>query len=163
MAQERGNAQKDTDVTLKLYCRNAGALADPYEVRQVELLDTDGSTVLKTYSSSDITNESTGVYSILVSGTYLDAIGIYYDKWYLTESASESEKTVTQDFYVSETVATERIIAVSDLQVVYAENTPSGQPRFSIGSETTDNILPTGLRKPRGPVAVLSEVRGQIS
>jgi hypothetical protein len=105
MAQTRGTALKSTDVDLVLYIRQSGTLTDPYEVRQVEILDTDGSTVLETIASGSISNPSTGKYQITASGTNLDATGTYWDKWYLTRESDDSEETITNGFYVTDSLA----------------------------------------------------------
>ncbi len=106
MALPRGRAQKDSDVQLGILFRWDGAPTDPYQVRQVEIIDTDGETVLETIGS--IQHEAaSGEYYVTASGTDLDAAGRYLDRWYYTWVQGEGEQTVTQDFYVQETVAPE--------------------------------------------------------
>ena len=102
MALPRGRAQVDTDLHVGILFRWDGAATDPYEVRQVEIIDTDGSTVLDTITSIEH-EDDTGEYYVTVSGTDLDAAGRYIDKWYYTWVDGETEQTVTQDFYVQET------------------------------------------------------------
>lgn len=103
MALPRGRAEKDSDVQLGILFRWDGSPTDPHEVRQVEIIDTDGETVLETISS--IQHEAgSGEYYVTASGMHLDAAGRYLDRWYYTWIDGEGEQTETQDFYVQETV-----------------------------------------------------------
>ncbi len=114
MALPRGRAQKDSDVQLGILFRWDGAPTDPYQVRQVEIIDTDGATVLQTIASLEHESGS-GEYYATASGNLLDDAGRYLDRWYYTWVEDEGEQTVTQDFYVQETAAPEHYGA--DLQV----------------------------------------------
>ena len=104
MALPRGRAQKDSDAHLGILFRWDGAPTDPHEVRQVEIIDTDGSTVLETITSFEH-EAGSGEYYVTASGTYLDSAGRYLDRWYYTWVDGEGEQTETQDFYVQETVS----------------------------------------------------------
>lgn len=104
MALPRGKAQKDSDVHLGILFRWDGAPTDPHEVRQVEIIDTDGETVLETITSIEHEADS-GEYYVTASGADLDAVGRYLDRWYYTWVDGEGEQTATQDFYVQETVS----------------------------------------------------------
>jgi len=106
MALARGRAEKDTDAHLGMLFRWDGAPTDPYQVRQVEIIDTDGETVLDTITS--IEHEAgTGEYYVVAAAAHLDAAGRYCDVWYFTWVNGEGEQSVTQDFYVQETAALE--------------------------------------------------------
>ena len=104
MALPRGSAQKDSDVRLGILFRWDGQPTDPYEVRQVEIIATDGETVLVTIDSLEH-EDGSGEYYATVSGTVLDAAGRYLDRWSYTWVDGEGEQTATQDFYVQESVA----------------------------------------------------------
>jgi hypothetical protein len=104
MALPRGSAQKDTDVRLGILFRWDAAPTDPYQVRQVEIIDIDGSTVLQTITTIEHAPGS-GEYYGTASGAHLDQAGRYLDRWYYTWVNGEGEQTVTQDFYVQETSA----------------------------------------------------------
>ena len=101
MSNARGDAVITQDTTLgaKFYAGNT--LTDPYAVRQVEILDTDGTTVLETIASGSISHPSTGTYSVTATGSNLDTAGVYGDTWYFTWVSGEAEQTEAQDFYVS--------------------------------------------------------------
>ena len=101
MANARGDAVITEDTICGVMFYLSSTLTDPDEVRQVEILDTDGTTVLETIASGSISNPSTGKYTVTAAGANLDAAGVYYDKWYYTLTDGASEQTVTQDFYVS--------------------------------------------------------------
>ena len=104
MALPRGRAQKNTDARLGILFRWDAAPTDPHQVRQVEIIDTDGSTVLEVIGT--IEHEAgTGEYYVTASGANLDAAGRYIDRWYYTWVSGEGEQTATQDFYVQETAA----------------------------------------------------------
>jgi len=91
----------NTDADLYLYIRKNNTLTDPSSVRQVEILDTDGETVLETIASGSITHSATGTYKVTADGDNLDAVGTYYDKWYVTRESGDEEEEVLNDFYVS--------------------------------------------------------------
>ena len=114
MALPRGRAEKDSDVQLGILFRWDGSPTDPHAVRQVEIVDTDGSTVLETITSIQHEADS-GEYYVTASGTHLDSAGRYLDRWYYTWVDGEGEQTETQDFYVQETV--EPTHYGSDIQV----------------------------------------------
>lgn len=104
MALPRGRAEVNSDVQLGILFRWDGAPTDPHEVRQVEIIDTDGATVLQTLTN--IQHEAgSGEYYVTASGDHLDSAGRYLDRWAYTWVDGESEQTATQDFYVQETVA----------------------------------------------------------
>ncbi len=103
MTLPRGRAEKDADVRLGILFRWDGPPTDPYQVRQVEIIDTDCETVLETISSIQH-EEASGEYYVDASGANLDAVGRYVDRWYYTWVNGEGEQTVMQDFYVQETV-----------------------------------------------------------
>jgi len=104
MALPRGRAQKDSDAHLGILFRWDGAATDPHEVRQVEIIDTDGATVLETITSFEHEADS-GEYYVTASGVHLDAAGRYIDRWSYTWVDGEGEQTATQDFYVQETAS----------------------------------------------------------
>lgn len=105
MGLPRGSAQVDTDVTLGILFKSDGLAADPYEVSQVEIIDTDGVSVLETITSGSISHVvSSGEYYVDADGSNLDSIGLYYDKWYYTWENGGSQETTTQDFYVQDSV-----------------------------------------------------------
>ena len=106
MTLPRGRAQKDADVRLGILFRWDGQPTDPFQVRQVEIIDTDGETVLETISSFEHEDES-GEYYAAASGANLGTVGRYLDRWYYTWIDGEGEQTATQDFYVQETAAPE--------------------------------------------------------
>ena len=106
MALPRGRAQKDSDLHLGIRFELNGDPTDPYEVRQVEIVDTDGETVLDTITDIEHEDDS-GEYYATVSGTLLDAAGRYLDRWSYTWLDGEGEQTETQDFYVQETAVLE--------------------------------------------------------
>jgi len=106
MALPRGRAEKDADLHLGILFRWDGTPTDPYQVRQAEIIDTDGETVLATLT--DFEHETgSGEYYVTVPAAYLDAAGRYLDRWAYTWVDGEGEQTVTQDFYVQETAAPE--------------------------------------------------------
>ena len=104
MALPRGRAQVNSDVRLGILFRWDDAPTDPHEVRQAEIIDTDGQTVLDTIT--DIEHEpGTGEYYVVVAGAHLEEPGRHIDRWAYTWVPGESEQTATQDFYVQETAA----------------------------------------------------------
>jgi hypothetical protein len=104
MTLPRGRAQKDADVRLGILFRWDGTATDPHEVRQVEIIDTDGSTVLAALTEFEH-QPGSGEYFVTASAAILDAVGRYEDRWSYTWVDGEGEQTATQDFYVQDTVA----------------------------------------------------------
>lgn len=102
MPYNRGNATKNKSCTLSIVIKRGGLLYNPYEVRLVELYDSDptvGSpSVVASYAP---TNQSQGVFSVTVPNNILNSVGLWYDRWHFTWDAGEEEIDVDQSFYVS--------------------------------------------------------------
>lgn len=101
MALPRGRAQVNTDARLGILFRWDGQPTDPHEVRKMELIATDGQTVLATVETFEH-DAGTGEYYATVSGALIPTAGRYIDKWYYTWADGEAERTSPQDFYVQE-------------------------------------------------------------
>jgi len=93
---------KLADATIEVEFRRpvSGALIDPNAVSQLEILDTDGSTVLETIASGSITKVSTGRYKATASGATLDAAGAYYHRWTYTIDSGDSPTVTTKSWTV---------------------------------------------------------------
>lgn len=113
MATSRANATTDQDALLKQQFIHPATRVpiDPDTVRLVELIDTDGATVLETYDAivggdnPDIANPVVGTYQVTAAAADLDAAGTYYDKWYYTIDPGDDEVSHTNSFVVADPAA----------------------------------------------------------
>jgi len=83
MAVSRSAAYINQDIILQAEFRQPVTLAlfDPATVEQVEIIDTDGVTVLQTFAAGAITHVSQGLYRVIGSAACYDAPGVYFDRW----------------------------------------------------------------------------------
>jgi hypothetical protein len=101
-------------LTLEFRDDKTGALFDPSEVRQVEILEDDGVTVIETIQS--ITRIGTGKYRVQASAVTTPKTIL--DKWYFTISTDDPEVTRTRDTQVYDQAA---LGSVAISEVVYPE------------------------------------------
>ena len=87
MGVRRTDAVINQQLDLRLYFRydDTGELFDPSAISKVEILDTDGTTVLETITA--ITKISIGYYKVVTSATWNTKERLIYDKWYFTPAA----------------------------------------------------------------------------
>jgi len=104
MALPRGLAQLGSDLRLGILFRWDGAPTDPLQVRLVEIIATDGSTVLATLDSIEH-EPGSGEYYVTVPGELLTTVGRHLDRWYYTWVEGEGEQSAFQDFYVHQSVS----------------------------------------------------------
>jgi uncharacterized phiE125 gp8 family phage protein len=105
MSVERESAVINNQIILRNNFRFAqtGDYFDPYAISKVEVLDSDGATVIETITGASIINDSTGKYHIVASA--ITSAKTIYDKWYFTPSAGATEITKTNTCIVWETAA----------------------------------------------------------
>jgi len=105
MSVERESAVINNQIILRNNFRFAqtGDYFDPYAISKVEVLDSDGATVIETITGASIINDSTGKYHIVA--TAVTSAKTIYDKWYFTPSAGATEITKTNTCVVWETAA----------------------------------------------------------
>jgi hypothetical protein len=105
MSVERESAVINNQIILRNNFRFAqtGDYFDPYAISKVEVLDSDGATVIETITGTSIINDSTGKYHIVA--TAVTSAKTIYDKWYFTPSAGATEITKTNTCVVWETAA----------------------------------------------------------
>jgi len=96
----RGNAKIGQTIDLGILFTQNGAPFDPLEVRQVEILDSDLSTVIETIPSGSISFISTGHYQVTASSFALPET--YGDKWYYTPTSLFGERVNVNTFTVFE-------------------------------------------------------------
>jgi hypothetical protein len=105
MSVERENAVINNQIILRNNFRfsQTSDLFDPYNISKVEILDSDGATVLQTFAGAEIIKDSTGKYHV-VAGAITTAKTIY-DKWYFSPSPGAIEITKTNTCVVWEAAA----------------------------------------------------------
>lgn len=83
MAVSRSAAYINQDIILQAEFRQPVTLAlfDPAAVEQVEIIDTDGVTVLQTFAAGAITRVSQGLYQVIGAAACYDTPGLYFDRW----------------------------------------------------------------------------------
>jgi len=87
---------RPTLLTIEFRDDQTGELFDPYQVRQVEILEDDGLTVLQTIVS--INRIGVGKYRIQANA--ISTPRTILDRWYFTAEPGEEERTHTQDTQV---------------------------------------------------------------
>jgi hypothetical protein len=105
MAVERENAVINNQITLRNNFRftSTNDLFDPYAISKVEILDSDGSTVLQTLTGASIVKDFTGKYHVVAAA--IATAKTIYDKWYFTPASGATEITRTNICIVWETAA----------------------------------------------------------
>ena len=98
MAVERQDAAQGTVVTLRANFRQGGVLVDPYEVRQVLILDA-SLNVLDTIST--VTHDGVGRYSVTWSIPTDATVAVHHDRWFSTYESGGTESQFTLNFYVA--------------------------------------------------------------
>jgi hypothetical protein len=112
---ERENAVINNQIILRTNFRfsQTSDLFDPYAISKVEILDSDGSTVLQTITGANIIKDSTGQYHVVAA--VIVAPKTIYDRWYFTPAAGATAITKTNTCIVWETaVAAGTVTPASD-------------------------------------------------
>ncbi|MBI5050531.1 MAG: hypothetical protein HZC11_06630 [Nitrospirae bacterium] len=93
MSVERENAVINNQIILRNNFRfsQTSDLFDPYAVSKVEILDSDGSGVLQTFTGIEIIKDSTGKYHVVAAA--ITIAKTIYDKWYFTPAPGAVEIT----------------------------------------------------------------------
>lgn len=100
MAVERADAVAGQAVTLRMAFRQNGVLIDPFEVRQVQILDKDFA-VLETIPAASIVHDSAGRYHVDWTIPSDRPSQVHRDRWFTTlESSGCAETEFTLAFFV---------------------------------------------------------------
>jgi len=139
MAVRREDAIINEQLDLRIMFRydDSGVLFDPYQIRQVEILDTDATTVLETITN--ITRLGVGEYQIITDSSWNTVSRLVYDKWYFTKSSGLSEDVALEDTFIkSLNISVEASInnLINDLRVLLKDTHPDYTKR-----RFTDNEL----------------------
>lgn len=125
MSRERENAIVDDTIILRIKFQysQTGDYFDPYDISQVVILDSDGTTVLETITGASIIHDSLGNYHVLAAAV-ADPKTIY-DKWYFTPAEGNDEITKTNPCIVwAETLSpSEGYCTVTDVARFYLGKT----------------------------------------
>ena len=102
MSVERENAVKNNTINLNNYFKygQTGDYFTPYAISKVEILDTDGVTVIETITGASIVADAVGKYHVIAAA--ITTPKVIYDKWYFTPSAGAVEITKTNTCIVWE-------------------------------------------------------------
>jgi hypothetical protein len=102
---ERENAVINNAITLRNYFKfsQTGDYFDPYAIAKVEILDSNGTTILETLTGASIVKDATGKYHVVASA--ITTAKTIYDKWYFTPSLGATQLTKTNTCSVWSTVA----------------------------------------------------------
>lgn len=92
---ERENAVVNNQIILRNYFRysQTSDYFDPSAISKVEILDSNGTTVLETLTGASIVKSATGKYYVVASA--ISSAKTVYDKWYFTPAAGATEITKT--------------------------------------------------------------------
>lgn len=105
MSVERENAVVNNSITLRNNFKysQTNDYFDPYAISKVEILDSDGETVLETITGAAIVKDATGRYYVVASA--ISTPKTIYDKWYFTPATGAAEITKTNTCVVWATAA----------------------------------------------------------
>lgn len=108
---ERENAVINNQIALRMNFRYMGTsdLFNPYAISKVEILDSDGVTVLETITGANIIHDATGKYHVVAAA--IATAKTISDKWYFTESPGSSEITQTLTCIIWQTAAAAGVAA----------------------------------------------------
>ena len=109
-------------LTIEFRDDQTGELFDPFEVRQVEILEEDGSTLIQLITS--VNRIGTGKYRIQADS--ISTPRTILDKWYFTAESGEEERTHIQDtqVYDQSALGSTPITAVTVPEVLYSDVGP---------------------------------------
>lgn len=95
MAVERESAAINNQIILRNNFRygQTNELFDPYAISKVEILDSDGVTVIETITGASIVKDSTGKYHVIAAA--IEAAKTIYDKWTFTPVSGAAAITKT--------------------------------------------------------------------
>jgi hypothetical protein len=99
MAVDRGHATQGQVVRLGIKFTLAGTPIDPFEIRQVEVLDTDLG-VLVTFTGSSIVRDAVGQYHVDWPIPSAEPPNVHYDRWAATAINGGTEEVFTNIFQV---------------------------------------------------------------
>lgn len=100
MSVSRYAAEQGQTVVLGIrFETSTGALYDPSDISQVEILDAD-SNVIATIPGASIVNDAVGIYHVEWAIPGAETLGKHYDKWYYTPTAGGTEINATLEFIV---------------------------------------------------------------
>lgn len=118
MATTRDAALVNTDIILQAQFQMAVTFQpfDPASISKVEILDTDGTTILQTITGSNIKRVQAGVYEVVGLAVNYDVAGIYFDRWYATLEAGGAESAYTKQTMVLNTVSVSSYCTVQDMR-----------------------------------------------
>lgn len=68
-------------------------LFDPDSFTKVEIIDSDGSTVLETITSANVIKDAAGKYHIVTSASWNTASKTVYDKWFIVKDGTAYERS----------------------------------------------------------------------
>lgn len=105
MSVERENAVINNQIILRNNFRFAstGDFFDPSAISKVEILDSDGVTVIETVTGAGIIKDATGKYHVVAAA--ITSAKTIYDKWYFTPASGAAEITKTNSCVIWESVA----------------------------------------------------------
>ena len=132
MSVERENAVIDNEITLKCNFKfnQTGDLFNPASISKVEILDSDGTTVIETITGVDIVNDSTGKYHVVA--TAIATAKTIYDKWTFVPVTGATAITQTNTCIVWSTAAG----SSADLTTATAFKVA-----FSVNATTHDTLI----------------------
>jgi len=107
MAVRRNVATTGEQLDLRSYFRNdsTGTLFDPVAFTQVEILDTDASTVLETIVAGNIVQLGVGYYQIITAAAWNTTARLIYDRWYFQRVAGGTVYTTLLNTYITSAAA----------------------------------------------------------
>jgi len=118
MATTRDTALVGTDLLLQIKFQATATYTyfDPYSITSVQILDTDGVTVLQTITGSNIVQVQTGIYEVTGLAANYDSAGTYYDRWTVVVNEGEAATVYTLQTAVAATSLVSSYLTVQEMR-----------------------------------------------
>lgn len=140
----RGDATLNQSLNLKSYFSIGGSAYEPFQVRIVNIYDSDPTTgsptAVASYTPTAVAGQA-GWYEIEIPADIISSIGLWYDAWFFTWESGETETNEVQDFYVSRT---SELNIINELRILLKDSHPQLDKRRYTSTELEiylDNAL----------------------
>jgi len=150
MSVERSSATVNDTITLRTNFKysSTGDYFNPSAISKVEILDSDGTTVLETLTGASIVNDATGQYHIIASA--ISSAKTIYDKWYFTPASGSTEVTKTNTCVVwavaTETTTTAKLNIINKALTLIGAEPINTLSDGTTNSDIVDRVYTTALK-----------------
>ena len=150
MSVEREVAVVNNTIILRTNFKysQTGDYFTPAAISKVEILDSNGTTVIETLTGASIVNDATGQYHVVA--TAIATAKTIYDKWYFTPSSGATEITKTNTCIVwaveTETSTTAKLSIINNALTIIGAETISSLTEDTALADTILGVYATALK-----------------